>query len=323
LTRRASSAAQTRQEFEQVKGFVLRSDRQNRQIALTAALCTLLGALFFSLMNAAAKYLGLRDQQLALELGADHLQISIFQITFARYAVASLMMLPFMFARQARFRPSSPKRYVVRTIAGFGGIALMFAAIQTVPLASATAIGFTSPIFTMIFSAALLGERVRQARWLAGSLGLIGALIIASPGSGVPLVGATLALTAAAFMGAEVVAVKWLAQSSDSAVTILFYSNLAGMSVSSLFMLPGFVWPTQEQAQVLILVGLMAILGQACIIRAAKLSDANFIAPFFYVSLLFAAIIGYVIFGETITFAVAAGCFVIILSASLMISTRR
>ncbi|WP_366523221.1 EamA family transporter [uncultured Tateyamaria sp.] len=77
--------------------------------------------------------------------------IPVFQTAFARYAVAALLMLPFMFTRPSLFQMSSPSRYLVRTIAGFGGIALMFAAIQVIPLASATAIGFTSPIFAMVF----------------------------------------------------------------------------------------------------------------------------------------------------------------------------
>lgn len=300
----------------------LRGNEPVLDASVQAAFWTLLGALFFSLMNASAKYLGLLDQQMILKSLEGYEPIPVFQMTFARYAIAALLLLPFLLGRPKRFRTSSPGRYLGRTVAGFGGIALMFAAIQIVPLASATAIGFTSPIFAMIFSAILLGERVPRLRWFAASIGLSGAIIIASPGSGVPLAGASIALMAAAFMGAEVVGVKWLARTNDGAVTILFYSNLTGVFISGAFMAPGFVWPTPSQSNALLLIGLMAILGQACIIRAARMSDANFIAPFFYVSLFYAALIGYTIFDEKISLAVGIGCSIILMSAFIMIRIR-
>lgn len=290
---------------------------------LLAALWTLLGTLLFSLMNAATKYLGLMDQQLEHQMLEGFRSIPIFQITFARYAIAALLMLPFMVARPASFRVSSPGRYLGRTVAGFGGIALMFTAIQTVPLASATAIGFTSPIFAMVFSAILLGERILRLRWFAAAIGLSGAVIIASPGSGIPVAGALIAFGAAAFMGAEIVGVKWLAQTSDQAVTILFYSNLTGLLISGAFMLPGFVWPTFGQAQILALVGVTAIFGQTCIIRAAMLADANFLAPFFYISLFHAVVIGYVFFDEVVSRPVAIRCLFVLASAGLMMRTPR
>ncbi len=299
----------------------IRSDR--RTMYIRAALWTLLGALFFSLMNAAAKYLGVSDQLTGPEAPDAFQTVPVFQITFARYTVAALVMLPFMFAQSSRFHMSSPSRYLARTIAGFGGIALMFAAIQTVPLASATAIGFTSPIFAMVFSVLLLRERVPKLRWAATTLGLVGALIIASPGSGVPITGAFIALAAAVFMGAEIVGVKWLAQTPDGVVTILFYSNLTGVIISGAFMLPNFVWPTIDQSMILALVGSVAILGQACFIRAARLADANFLAPFFYVALFYAAVIGYFAFGESLSLAVSIGCLTILTSAAIMLKATK
>lgn len=105
-------------------------------------------------------------------------------------------------------------------------------------------------------------------------------------------------------MGAEVVGVKWLARTNDGAVTILFHSNLTGVLISGACMAPGFVWPTPSQSNALLLIGLMAILGQACMIRAAKMSDAKVIVLFFYVSLFYAVLIGYTVFGEKISLAV-------------------
>lgn len=282
---------------------------------LPAAFWTLLGALCFSLMNASSKYLGMLDRQLVLNIYSAIPVVPVLQITFARYAIAMLTILPFVLLRPKNLRLSSPLRYLARTVTGFGGIALMFAAVQTIPLASATAIGFTSPIFAMIFSAIILRERVPRQRWTAAFIGLLGALIIASPGSGLPLFGASLAFAAAVLMGMEIVGIKWLAQTTDSAITIVFYSNLLGALISSAFMFPSFVWPTSGQWQILVLVGTTAILGQICIIRAAKLAAASFIAPFFYVSLFYSILVGYVIFDEVVTLPLVVGCIAIVISA--------
>lgn len=287
-----------------------------------AAALTLLGALFFTLMNAAAKYLGTLETLWSTDPVSSVAAIPVFEIAFARYGIAAFLVLPLMLAKPSRLRFTSPLRYCARTVAGFGGIALMFLAVQTVPLASATAIGFTSPIFAMLFSVFLLSEHVPRLRWLAAALGLLGAVIISSPGSGVPPIGALIALVAAVFMGAEVVGVKWLAQTKDGPVTILFYSNCLGLAISAVFMAPSFVWPTLDQTVLLVLVGAMAILGQACFIHAAKKADANFLAPFFYVSLFYAASIGYLAFGEIPSTYVVVGCFTILLSAAIMLQTR-
>lgn len=88
--------------------------------------------MMFSVMNALAKYL------LQIE-GTDVLPL---QLTFARYAITTIVLLPFMLARPKLFRASHESRYFVRTPAGLGGIVLMFLAIRHIPLASATVVGY-------------------------------------------------------------------------------------------------------------------------------------------------------------------------------------
>lgn len=285
-----------------------------------ASILALVGVLLFALMNATAKYLGLweaGDGVLDATLGGD---ISVIQMTFARYAIAAMLVLPFaLFRRDVSF-PNQPRRYLIRTVAGLGGITLMFAAIQVIPLASATAIGFTNPVFAVLFAALFLSEKVGLRRWLAIALGLSGALIIASPSSGLNLFGASLALVAAACMGAEIVAIRWLAQTSDSRTKILLFSNLFGTVISGgILLFSGYATPSPYQMTFLILIGVLAILGQVCVISAARITNASFIAPFFYVSLFYASLIGYFGFGEHITVPVILGCAAILSSAAIMV----
>jgi len=279
---------------------------------IKGALWVLIGALCFSLMNTVAKLIAL----------ADGPEIPVLQITFARYAIAAAIVGVFVAAKGSRPRMSAPERYFARTVAGFGGIALMFVAVQHIPLATATAIGFTSPIFAMAFAALLLGDRVRPPRWLLGLLGLTGALLVASPDQSTAALGALIALAAAIFMGAEVVGVKWLSETGDSDIAILLYSNLLGVLIVGAISAPWLIWPSPEQAGLLIAVGAFAIAGQVCILRGMRLAEASFLAPFFYASLIYAACIGYLVFGETVSGQMLAGGALILASAGLLAATR-
>ncbi|WP_062224338.1 DMT family transporter [Aureimonas sp. D3] len=279
---------------------------------VAAGCWVLMGAFAFSVMNALAK-------QIAITRGVG---IPALEITFARYAIAALLVLPIMVVQPTRLRVEAPARYVWRTIAGFGGIALMFEAVRSIPLASATAIGFTSPIFAMVFATVALEERIVRRRWLAALTGLCGALVIATPDFSMVSFGAVLALAAAAFMGAEVVAVKWLSRTRDGKVTILFFSNLAGALLAGALGAPSMVWPTSNVAWLLLGVGAVALIGQACIIQAARLAEASFLAPFFYVSLIYAAVIGYAAFGESPSMQSSFGCAIIVISAAIMLASR-
>lgn len=187
----------------------------------------------FSIMNALAKYLSLLDGP----------GISPLQTTFSRYAVAMIVLLPFVVIRRSRLKTRHGGRYLVRTVAGLCGIALMFFAVTLIPLVSATAIGFTSPVFAMIFAMLLLRETVGVSRWVGAVVGLCGAAIIAAPGGYSISLGAVIAMLAAVFMGAEIVGVKWLSQTEDHASTIIFFSNLFGTLLALFLAIPVLVIP--------------------------------------------------------------------------------
>jgi len=249
--------------------------------------------------------------------------IPALQLTFARYAIAAILIFPFIALKPKRLKTKFALRYIIRTLAGFGGIALMFIAVRHIPLAAATAIGFTSPIFTMLFAAILLGEYIGFKRWIFAFIGLIGAFIIADIGNASISFGTLIAVGAAIFMGAEIVGVKWLSKTSDHAITILFYSNVAGAVVSFILALPSWVWPSLPQTLLLFSIGLVAVLGQTCVLMAMRRADANYLAPFFYSSLIYSAIIGFFIFDESITTPIALGSGAILVSAFMMMRSHR
>ncbi|SLN33616.1 DMT family transporter [Ruegeria meonggei] len=275
---------------------------------IKGAIWILIAAFCFALMNALAKEIPQTD-------GGG---IPVLQLALARYAVAALVLLPLVLSRKSHWKPTHPERYFVRTIAGFGGIVLMFVAVNFVPLAAATAIGFTSPIFAMLFAAWFLSERMNRRRWAIGCLGLIGAIVIAAPeGSGVSWAG-LIPFAAAIFMGAEVTSIKWLSQSRDHAITIIFYSNLAGALLALIGAFPVWVEPTLHQLGLLTLLGTVAVIGQFCVLRGARLAEASFLAPLFYASLVYSALLGFVFFAEVPALTTVIGCLIILSCAFLL-----
>lgn len=285
---------------------------------VSAGLWMLLAAFLFSAMNTIAKSISVVPGP----------EIPALQITFARYVFAVLAVLPMVLIARAPMRTAYPLRYVTRIIASFGGILLMFLAIRDIPLAAATGISFTSPVFTMICAALFLGEFMGRWRWVGGGLGLIGALIIvvtsiAAEGSGQRLGdlltgGSFLALAAAIFMGVEMVLIKRLTDTGDHPLTIIFLSNLTGTIFALVAVLPVWVWPSWPQAALMVATGTVAVTGQICVLRATSMTDAAYVAPFFYASLLYAALQGFVIFGEIPSMGTVLGCVVILTSAGVM-----
>lgn len=239
-------------------------------------------------MNAIAKVLLVPDPSASLHP---------LQVAFARYFFAAAVLIPF--ALNGLRLPSGPliARYAIRVVAGYLGVVLMFFAIRSLRLSDATAIGFTSPFFAIAASMLILGERPSPARWLAAIIGFIGVLVIVRPTSGSFEPAAVIALLAAFAMGIEIVGVKWLSEVDRPAIVILL-SNILAVPLGAVAAAPVWVWPSAVQWVTLAAIGIVAAIGQQCVLRGARLGDASFIAPFFYFSLVFATLLGAIIFGE-------------------------
>lgn len=261
----------------------------NTASALKTALLVVVSCAFFAGANACAKGVQL------LESGPD---LHPVQIAFARFLFGFLTLLPFILRHgHAVFRTSIPLKHGLRVTFGAGGVAASFAAVGMMPLADALAIAWTSPIFAMGFAILVLREKLVPLRWLAAAVGLAGVVVMTRPGSGVFEAGAAIALLSAVLVGAEVVTIRILAQ-TDRPLTILAINNLAGLIISGLAALPFLEVPTAEQIPYLVGVGSIMVCGQLLFLKAAAVGEANFIAPFYYSTLLYAALFGLLFFGE-------------------------
>jgi drug/metabolite transporter (DMT)-like permease len=278
-----------------------------------AAGLVITACLFFAGANALAK---------AVQLEPGGPPVAAVQIVFCRFLFGSLTLVPWIVpARRRAFTTAVPKLHVLRVGCAFAGLVCLFAALEQLPLAEATALAWASPIFAMLFAALFLAERIDRCGWLAAALGFLGVLVMLRPGTTALAPAGLLALAAAVFVGAEVAAIKALA-GRDPPLTVLAIANLAGLALSTVVALPFLTRPTLLQGLYLAGVGVVMVIGQLLFLRGLSMAPAGALAPFYYATLLHAFLIGWLAFGEVPGWATLLGAGLIV-AAGLLVALRR
>lgn len=224
-------------------------------------------------------------------------RLSPFEVAFFRCFFGLLVLLPFLAQTRSYRISGSPWMHLLRALVGVSGMFCGFYALTHLPLATATAITFTKPLFLIVLAVLFLGEQVRWRRWTATAVGFLGVLIVARPGTDVFSFAMVVALVGSFLIADVAVLVKKLS-ATDRNVTILFYFAVITTFVAAI---PAwFVWQTPYGLEwpLLVFVGVSASLGQYCTLRALRVAEATAVMPFDYTRLLFAGIFGYVFFGE-------------------------
>lgn len=184
--------------------------------------------------------------------------------------------------------------------AALGGATSIFVVMSFLylPLADALAIIFVSPILLTALSSPMLGERVGWRRWLAVFVGFTGLLLMVRPsGDGIPIF-YFFPLFTALLSALRDIATRRL-RNDDSAVSILFYSMAAGVLIGAATMpVFGAHWPNPSQWGLFVIAGILSSLSHLLTIQALLLAPGGTMAPFRYLSLVWAVIIGFAIWGD-------------------------
>ena len=221
------------------------------------------------------------------------------QIVWARYLFQLLVMVP-LFARyrlRELVETARPVLQISRGILALVSIYLFIFALAYIPLADGIAIGFINPVLVVAMAAVFLREPIGPGRWLAVGVGFGGAMIILRPGLGVVHWAGLLVVVSAAAFSIIQIQTRMLS-ATDRPVTTFFYISAVGVVLTSIAV--PFVWraPTLEVWLLLALQGGLSGIAQYAFIRAYDYAQASVLAPFNYVEILGAALLGYLFFAD-------------------------
>ncbi|TMV05554.1 DMT family transporter [Ruegeria sediminis] len=217
-----------------------------------------------------------------------------------------------------------PMGHFWRGVLGTTAMGLTFTGLSLLPLPEVTAIGYGTPIFTLILAALMLGERIRMIRIGAVAIGLLGVLIMLWPRLGGGSLETAATIGALCVLGATIarafvqIHIRQLVQ-VDHPAAVVFYFSLTATLLSGLTAFFGWTMPTWEQAALLILMGLIGGVAQILVTSSYRFGQASMLAPYDYTSMLFAIVIGYVWFDELPTLVMLAGAALVIAGNVLVI----
>ncbi|MEM6488650.1 MAG: DMT family transporter [Pseudomonadota bacterium] len=270
----------------------------------------------------AAKALG-RGVGTGLPAGTDaatEAALHPFQVSFARFLFALLAVALIAAWRRPPLRRVPWRLHGARTLCGWLGATALFAAAAAMPLAEATAISFLNPVMTMLFAIPLLGERIGPWRWTGTALAFVGALLLVQPGAAAFQPAALIALAAAVLFGLEAIAIKRLT-GLQPVLAILLINNLLGLALASTAAAAVWRAPTPAQWALMAAVGLSVVAAQTCFLQANARAEASAVAPFFYLTLVFAAGFDLALFGDLPDPLATVGAGVVV-AAALLIAWR-
>lgn len=222
-------------------------------------------------------------------------------------------------------RTSNWKGHALRGIVGTTAMGLGFSGLKFLPLPEVTALRFATPILIVIFAALMLGERVRLIRLSAVLVGLAGVMIIVAPrlsadGNSRELIGAAIVLASATCAAFAQIFVKRMT-GTEHVAAIVFYFSVTASTLALVTTPFGWVWPIGWEWVFLIGAGLIGAAGQLCLTASYTHAEAGVLAPFTYISMLWAILIGWLVFAEIPTLPMLGGS-ALIVSAGVAIVLR-
>lgn len=265
---------------------------------LKGSLLMVSGFVVFGVMVAAIK-----------ELGPS---IPLPQLLVIRQIIMTALLSPlFLPDAGEALRTRSVPLQVTRGLCSLGSMLFGFTAIQHIPLADATALGFSQILFVTILAVLILKETVGRHRWTATAVGFVGVLVMLRPGQGGLDHHAVFAVAGAVCASGMTISVRLLSH-GERTTTILLYQAMVLMVV----MIGPAIWmwvtPTLEQWLLMLAVGVSGTFGQFLTTRAYQVGEAAALAPLDFTRLLVNTGIGILIFSEFPDIGTAAGALLVV-----------
>lgn len=239
-------------------------------------------------------------------------EMHAFQILFVRSAIGFAIIVVVLQA--TGWRQLGTRRLAVhglRNVVHVIGQVLWIFGIQLLPLVTVFAIEFTTPLWAAVLAVLFLGERMNRGRWVALVSGICGILVILRPGISDPDPALFVMIACALFFGLSVTFTKSLAR-TDHALTIIFFMTIMQTGfglIASIFVwtpIASWHWPW------LTVVAVTGLSAHYSMVRAFGYADATIVVPMDFLRLPLIALVGFLIYGETLELATVAGAALIL-----------
>lgn len=256
-----------------------------------------------------AKYLGVR--------------LHSFEVAFFRFLFSALILIPFIFYfGKQTLKTNRPFVHITRGVLLFFGMTSWTYGLSIAPVTTATVIGLSTPLFTLVLAIFFLNEDIIWQRWAATILGFIGIIITLKPHAADfnPQV-LFFVLGAIAFAMLDIINKKYVIK--ESMISMLFYSALVTSIVS---IPPSMIYwqtPTTLEFILLFILGAGGSLILFFLLKAFSLVDATATAPYRYIELLLSSIAGYIIFTEIPETSTIYGALIIIPTTLFVIYSEK
>lgn len=275
---------------------------------LRAILLKVISAFLFAIMSTLVRYLGER--------------YAVGQIVFFRSLFALLpVVIIYAWRRElmTAVRTTRLLGHAGRGAISIGGMFFNFSSLARLPLVDATAIQFSSPFITVAMSAVVLKERVRAYRWSATVAGFLGVVVMLAPYfdpaqhaalTAATTLGLVFAIAGAVCNTGAVIQTRRLTETEATSSIVFYFSLICALAGLATWPL-GWIRPTGMELAALVTTGLCGGVAHILLTESYRWAPASLIAPFDYTSMVWAFVLGYLVFGEIPTFSVFLGALII------------
>lgn len=243
------------------------------------------------------------------------IQIVFLRNLIAVPIIATVIMLVF---GASTLRTHHPRLHAMRGALMVVGAWLYFTALIHMPLAEATALVFSAPIFITALSVPLLGEHVGWRRWGAVLLGFVGVLVIVRPGSATFQLAALLPVGTALCYAIFMISARWIDR-AERLWTMMLFAMLFPMLYSAPFAIANWTSVHAGDIALFVAIAVFGSLGLALIGQAFRMAPAAIVAPFDYTALIWATGLGWMIWGDIPLLWTILGAAIIVVSGIIII----
>lgn len=276
----------------------------------------ILSGMCFIVVNFFVKLMGAGSQQ---DILPEIQSFPAHELVLARSIVSFVISFAVIKHRKLPLFGVNKKWLIIRGVAGTIALTIFFYTIHYLPLAIATTVQYLAPIFTVIFAIVLLKEKVKTLQWFFIALSFLGVSLIGldklvettKATESISYLWLGLGILSAVFSGIAYVAILKL-KATDAPIVIVSYFPMIAIPVMIVFCLFEFTMPQGIEWLLLLIIGIFTQFAQILLTKAFHEGTASTITPFQYLGAIYAFLIGYFVFDETLSTIVNVGIVMVV-----------